>query len=548
MKRSIISTVLALTIINLSAQNTNYDYGLKFDCDRAIPYFGLDASSHTFAVNYQGDYELNGSTIESAGGSDALLVGNNSDSHSFAALIASSGDDYLLGLATYTDDQSAGYLLIGFEDTLVLDIFDELAYLSSPIDGGSKAIVHADDGAVAWIGMLHYDEATIHHSTVLNDGYVMSGHFTDSLVYEAPDGTQTVVQGHESNITTYVLHVGFDGQLEWVHTEDQYPFVIPRHLLVHDQSVYFSYHNVPNATTVVINGQGAEETRYELSDAAIHTIAFDEEGSMYMCGNYDTDDGLTDFDLRPDEEYYAPAEDMSLDAFLVKYTPDMEVAWLQRITGDKIDTGTSFDIGRNGIYWTGCIQSDGIFDPDGEAPQTYFSSGLEDAFVAHYGFDGSFRWVDMLIGPSSDIGMEIESYPTAHPEIDDVVVFGVFLNSIDLDPSAETEAIFTDDYDLSEFSYFLVNLKTAESTVSTDAPLPSSFTLYPNPASDWLEVVGPEYGVDCAYTITNSMGQQVASGSTRVGVPIDVSFCSAGIYFVALEQDGTYAQIKVVKM
>ncbi|NBC17642.1 MAG: hypothetical protein GVY18_10050, partial [Bacteroidetes bacterium] len=84
--------------------------------------------------------------------------------------------------------------------------------------------------------------------------------------------------------------------------------------------------------------------------------------------------------------------------------------------------------GAGNSYVTGQFQDAAFFDPiNGTESRT--SNGLNDAFVASYGPDGTFRFAFDLGGSSTDLGEDIVVDGTGNS-----YVTGYFQNIADFDP------------------------------------------------------------------------------------------------------------------
>ncbi|MDZ4823190.1 MAG: YHYH protein [Flavobacteriales bacterium] len=61
---------------------------------------------------------------------------------------------------------------------------------------------------------------------------------------------------------------------------------------------------------------------------------------------------------------------------------------------------------------------------------------------------------------------------------------------------------------------------------------PSSFSIHPNPASEFILLSSSENLVNASYSIINSWGQTIMKGTLKSGYQVDVRALSAGVYFV----------------
>lgn len=88
----------------------------------------------------------------------------------------------------------------------------------------------------------------------------------------------------------------------------------------------------------------------------------------------------------------------------------------------------------------------------------------------------------------------------------------------------------------------------------TNEPLSSNqfdkvqaLTVYPNPATNHIQIIGLDNAKSAAYQIYNSLGQQVAKSSTLSGDKIDLSYLNAGIYMISVLSENKAQTLKFIK-
>ncbi len=127
-------------------------------------------------------------------------------------------------------------------------------------------------------------------------------------------------------------------------------------------------------------GPGADEGR---------AIAVDSTGSVVATGAFF---GTVDFDPGPGRTELTSAG--SSDAFLLRLTPDGDLAWARRLGGKLGDAGMRVAAGSQGETWVaGSFQgSTELFD----------SAGKTDAFLARFDAAGALTWARRIGGFKDD--------------------------------------------------------------------------------------------------------------------------------------------------
>ena len=82
----------------------------------------------------------------------------------------------------------------------------------------------------------------------------------------------------------------------------------------------------------------------------------------------------------------------------------------------------------------------------------------------------------------------------------------------------------------------------------------TSFTVYPNPATDFIQInYAIQNDATCKVTIQNALGQIVAivyEGSFYAGentFDYSTSLLESGVYFISVESEGTKETLKFIK-
>ena len=88
-------------------------------------------------------------------------------------------------------------------------------------------------------------------------------------------------------------------------------------------------------------------------------------------------------------------------------------------------------------------------------------------------------------------------------------------------------------------------LNPTAATLSVDSPFASSFKIYPNPASDYIQIESNNVQIS-SVEMYSVLGKKVVSQKTLINNRLDVSNLSKGVYFMKINADGGSATKKVV--
>ena len=99
---------------------------------------------------------------------------------------------------------------------------------------------------------------------------------------------------------------------------------------------------------------------------------------------------------------------------------------------------------------------------------------------------------------------------------------------------------------LTEMTNFAVDIELGTNEVATGI---NNIVLYPNPATNVVNIAMPGSQLPQAYTIYNSLGQVVNTTQVRTqeNLSINTSAYSNGIYFIKIEKDGQSSTMKFIK-
>lgn len=133
-------------------------------------------------------------------------------------------------------------------------------------------------------------------------------------------------------------------------------------------------------------------------------IAVDSNNDVYITGTYN---GTADLD--PGTGSYTFISTGGTDVFILKLNPSGNFVWAKTVGGSTADAGNSISIDiNNNVLITGSFSGTGDFNP---GPITYnlTSTGLTDIFVLKLDINGLFNWAIALGGTSNDISYSIKT-------------------------------------------------------------------------------------------------------------------------------------------
>jgi hypothetical protein len=151
-----------------------------------------------------------------------------------------------------------------------------------------------------------------------------------------------------------------------------------------------------------------------------HAIAADSAGNVAITGSFS---GAVDFDPGAGRTELTSAG--GSDAFLLRLTPDGDLAWARRLGGKLADAGTRVAVGAKGETWVA-----GSFQGSMEGLD---SAGKTDAFLARFDEAGSLSWARRIGGLKDD-----EARGVAAGRNGEVWVAGNFEETAGIGPSGGT--------------------------------------------------------------------------------------------------------------
>ncbi|UOQ70164.1 SBBP repeat-containing protein [Hymenobacter cellulosilyticus] len=163
----------------------------------------------------------------------------------------------------------------------------------------------------------------------------------------------------------------------------------------------------------------------------------------------------------------------SYDTYLTKISSQGVMQWIQRSVGDGDEHWNDVKLDASGSpYVSGSFQLTTAF---GSLSLTAFGSGFHDIVVAAYTPQGQIKWVKQA--GSTGFAFDYAQFLAFTSQYDLSVLGNVGGNSTfgPLSLSAGTTE-----------NTFLAHLNT--SVLATQTPRPSALSMYPNPATDWVQL------------------------------------------------------------
>lgn len=166
-------------------------------------------------------------------------------------------------------------------------------------------------------------------------------------------------------------------------------------------------------------------------------IDVDSDNNIYVAGNYA---GTTQFNPFIDVTNEAGGMNSTItsqgenDAFVFKVSADGSFEWVTTAGSDSFDAAKDISIDdQNNINVIGRFRSTINFDLN-SGNQTATSVGLNDCFVWQINTQGMYQWHKTFGGTNYDEVWSVSNDPSGN-----IVTFGYYSGTVDLDPSSATQ-------------------------------------------------------------------------------------------------------------
>ncbi len=326
-------------------------------------------------------------------------------------------------------------------------------------------------------------------------------------------------------------------------------------------------------------------------------LEIDAQDNLFVIGEFSNE-----IDLNPSEtEEQIETSIGSNDMFLAKYDSDGNFIFGGAVAGTGNDITSDMIMDENYIYITGSFEETIDFNPLGTTGE-FTANGLNDGFLVKYSVDGTFINA-MTIGGDSVTLPENANQVTFDSD-GNLLVSGSFADSVTFNDGLTETAVGMDDayylhldpdfmfqgvYIISgpqrqyiasshnldnshflgigamqgatEFGYpnpVAAAETTAQRTIysfefdfgnmaTTDINnTKSNFTVYPNPATNWLQLKGESQAQKVQ--IFNAQGKLVLTNDGLQNGRVNVSFLPKGVYFIQIsDENQKMHQTKFIK-
>lgn len=242
------------------------------------------------------------------------------------------------------------------------------------------------------------------------------------------------------------------------------------------------------------------------------SFILDNDGYIFLCGS-----------SRSPVSGNKTSENLgNFDYWLLKLDSDFEILWDKSFGGTAVDGATTiFKSLNDQLLIIGNSNSD-ISETKSEEVR-----GSDDLWIISVDSIGNLNWDKTIGGSGQDLGLNLfEKSPN------NFAVFAVSESGISGDKTAPNRGMY---------HFWMFDLTT---TLGIEALEQTNFTVYPNPAHDWIHVPFVE-NKSTVFTLTDASGRVVDSG-VLTETQLDVSKFQNGMYTLQLQTDHQVMVSRVV--
>ncbi len=391
----------------------DYGYSLAVDDSGNIYVTGLFRGTVDFDPT-------SGTDSHSSNGSGDIFISQYQTDGSYGWTQTVGGTDFDEGYSIVADNNGNVYIAGDFRGTVDFDPTDGIDSRTS--NGGFDIFVsqYQTDGSYGWTQTVGGAGDDYGNSVAIDDSgnIYVTGLFRGTVDFDPTSGTDS----HSSNGSgdIFISQYQTDGSYGWTQT---------------------------------VGGTDFDEG---------YSIVADNNGNVYIAGDFR---GTVDFD--PTDGIDSRTSNGGFDIFVSQYQTDGSYGWTQTVGGAGDDYGNSVAIDdSSNIYVTGYFPGEVDFDPT-SGTDSHSSNGSNDIFISQYQTDGSYGWTQTVGGTGSDIGNSV-----AVDDSRNVYITGVFSDTVDFDPSSETDiasSIGGFDIFISKYLRDTNEDSSGDSTISTTA-------------------------------------------------------------------------------
>lgn len=262
------------------------------------------------------------------------------------------------------------------------------------------------------------------------------------------------------------------------------------------------------------------------------SLVVDELGNTYTTGYFNT---TAVFDSTT-TTLVSNGQD---DIFICKMDAAGNLVWVKQIGGASFDEAKSICMdSQHNLYITGSFNQTTDFDPN-NGISTLTSAGGDDVFVCKLDTAGNFIWVKQIGGSSNDYAYSIK----VNAE-NNIYTAGFFQGTCDFDPSVASSTMTS-----AGGPDAFIHKMSQQQMVSLKETIHQSFLLFPNPASNQLNMVFEKELLNAEIKITNTIGQIVFEKRHLNDNQFSLSIANfeTGVYLVEVKENNILLRKLFVK-
>lgn len=268
-----------------------------------------------------------------------------------------------------------------------------------------------------------------------------------------------------------------------------------------------------------------------------YSAALDNQNNIYITGEFAN---AVDFDTSAAVQNTTSIG--SRDTYVVKLNETGDLQWIKQFGGIGAMTQTKAICldSSNNIYTTGRINL-GTTDFDPGAGVANVTCVYDyDVFISKLNNSGEFVWVRALAGDQFKLE---ESFDISVDVNNDVYTVGIFTGTLDFDPNAGIVNLTS----LGNTDGFIQKL--SQNPLATAENLKTSATLFPNPASDQINLNVDSSMDDATIQIISITGQILWEKKNITGTDcmISISNLTSGIYILQVFNNDLRFTTKFIK-
>jgi len=555
--------LLCLLYLPFSLFSQSFQWGGQFGGigEDVVKKMHVDADGNSYTTGYftdTADFDITNDefNLTAVGWYDVFVQKTNAAGELvWAVSVGSAMFDYGTGITT--DGQGNVYITGYFDETADFDPGAGEALLTSQ-GGGDIFILKLDsDGQFIWaksIGGADYEESTSIGVDELGNVYVL-GYLYETMDFDP--GVGEVLLSSQGGSDTFLLKLDSMGNYENVFTYGGDGLDLALDMFVKSSTQIFitgffdgttdldprPMEEYPLTATGDFSGYALQiDDEGNILNVAhtqggfvnVYALAADAENNIYMAGTFS---GTVSFDPATGNPDFTFTSNLAYNGFVMKVLADGTVSWARHLTSENPYFTYDIALGPDGSLFTaGFFEGTADFNPDAaeEFLLTKQSVNVTDAYMLQLDNQGMFRNAYQFGG----VGF-IDTHQLGVDNDNNVYLSAQFEASVDINPlpqQAETVSAldFRDNY--------LIKMEMGVLGVPS---IPNqSIAIYPNPATETLNVQGKMNLMNEAYVIHNLLGQKIFQGVLNEANTIDVSVLQPGVYLLNFS---TQEAIKFIK-